>query len=171
MNERRHGPALVELMIVLAVVALVAAFAIPSMMRSRMSANETAAVGTLRTLMSAETAYINRHGVFGTLAQLWAERLIDSSLAQGKKSGYFFGALATGSDYTYCFGAVPVNDGSGGRKKYCVTQRGAIYEATLGSTMLKPAEGEVDWIAGSNCPTEFTTHPEESGDHWKRISD
>ncbi len=164
------GFTLVELMIVLAIIAIIAAFAIPNLMRSRMAANETGAIGSLRTIMSAEGTYMNRYGVYGTLTELSAEGLIDGSLAGGKKSGYFFGQVDDDtSEYAYCYGACPVEDGRSGAKEYCVTQEGTIYEAALDSTDVDAATG-TDWSSNADVPTEFTIDPGSSSD-WTPISE
>jgi type IV pilus assembly protein PilA len=170
LKMRRKGFTLVELMIVLAIIAIVAAFAIPNLMRSRMAANETAAIGALRTLMAAEGTYMNRYNVYGTLAELSAEGLIDSSLATGKKSSYFFGQVddAT-SDYSYCYGAAPVEDGKSGEKEYCVTQQGTIHEAALDSSDVDADTG-TDWSDSVDVPAEFVVNPEDSDD-WTPISE
>ena len=173
--RRNRGFTLVELMIVLAIIAIVAAFAIPNLMKSRMSANETAAIGSLRTFMSAQGTYINRYNVYGSIDQLSAEGLIDNSLASGKKSGYYFGAIDDGSsDYAYCIGAVPQEDGRSGQKEYCVTQQGTIYEADLDSSDLGSALSTTltnDWHDHDDLPSEFTTAPENDSTNWTPISE
>ncbi|MFO7897807.1 MAG: prepilin-type N-terminal cleavage/methylation domain-containing protein [Planctomycetota bacterium] len=170
LKRRKNAFTLVELMIVLAIIAIVAAFAIPNLMKSRMSANETAAIGALRTLMSAEGTYMNRYNVYGTLSELSSEGLIDDSLASGKKSGYFFGQVDDDSaQYAYCFGACPVEDGRSGQKEYCVTQEGTIYEGDLDSTAVDAATG-TDWSDNVDVPAEFTTAPGDSAS-WTPISE
>ena len=157
-------------MIVLAIIAIIAAFAIPNLMKSRMSANETSAVGSLRAIMSAQSTYINRYGIYGTLAQLASEGLIDSSLASGRKSGYLFGEVATGFHYAYCFAAAPVEDNKSGTKKYCITQKGTIYEANFDTAAMSESNGTT-WVPGeSNVPATFTTAPESNSNTWTPIN-
>ena len=167
--KKRSAFTLVELMIVLAIIAIIAAFAIPNLMKSRMSANETSAVGSLRALMSAEETYQNRFGVYGSLEQLSSEKLVDASIAAGKKSGYRIARLDTGSNYAYCFVASPVDDGKSGQKKYCITQQGTIYEANFDAKGLTATGTE--WTPGTDgVPTDFTVAPDEHKDVWTPIN-
>ena len=82
------GFSLLELLIVVAIILIIATIAIPSLLRSRQSANETAAVGTLKMMNTAEVTYSSGGGNgYGTLADLVTAALLDSSL-QSPKSGY-----------------------------------------------------------------------------------
>jgi type IV pilus assembly protein PilA len=73
MRNKQKGFSLIELLIVVAIILIIAAIAIPNLIRSKMAANEASAVATLRTINTSEVVYsstYNTAAVFGTLAQL-----------------------------------------------------------------------------------------------------
>src|SRR5439155_20102140 len=84
---------LIELLIVVAIIGIIAAIAIPNLLASRRAANEGSAEQSLRTISSAEATYQNTagNGTYGTLPFLMAQSLVDSVLGQADvtaKSGY-----------------------------------------------------------------------------------
>ena len=105
MKNKQKGFSLIELLIVVAIILIIAAIAIPNLLRSRIAANESSAVGSLRTLVTAQVTYSTTYPTVGfaaTLAALappagggdpssTAGDLIDTNLASGVKSGYTFG--------------------------------------------------------------------------------
>ena len=73
MRNKQKGFSLIELLIVVAIILIIAAIAIPNLIRSKMAANEASAVATLRTINTSEVVYsstYNTAAVFGTLPQL-----------------------------------------------------------------------------------------------------
>ena len=73
MRNKQKGFSLIELLIVVAIILIIAAIAIPNLIRSKMAANEASAVATLRTINTSEVVYSSTYStaaVFGTLAQL-----------------------------------------------------------------------------------------------------
>ena len=73
MRNKQKGFSLIELLIVVAIILIIAAIAIPNLIRSKMAANEASAVATLRTINTSEVVFSSTYStaaVFGTLAQL-----------------------------------------------------------------------------------------------------
>jgi type IV pilus assembly protein PilA len=145
MRKTNKGFSLIELLIVVAIILIIAAIAIPNLLRSRIAANQASAVGSLRTLNTAEITYSSTYntGFTATLGYLapngtsptpasTAAGLIDSVLASGTKSGYSFtyspGATdTTGRINTYAFTAVPISS-STGTNYYYTDQSGVIRQ-------------------------------------------
>lgn len=80
-----------EVVLLVAIAALIVVIAVPGIVRNRRSVNEEEAASALRTLDTVEASYHNRHPAIGftcSLAELYKEGLIDARLASGTRSGY-----------------------------------------------------------------------------------
>jgi prepilin-type N-terminal cleavage/methylation domain-containing protein len=133
--DQERGFSVIELLIVVGILLVIAAIAIPKYLEAKVSADEAAAVSTIRTLATAEVAYLNAYPTVGyavTLSELGTGGnvpcspssstacMIDDSLANAGispgKQGYVF--AATGTSGTYLVTAVPVST-FGAPKSFC----------------------------------------------------
>ena len=160
MKRVAPGFTLVELLIVVAIVAILAAIAIPSLIRSRVSANEAAMLGDTRTVISAEAAYFSVSGGFygdpPCLVEPYAAGCIPSYPTDGPsfldshvaalapKAGYarsFTGAPATAGFSCYVYGGTPLRLGETGVRGYfgdcsgrlCFTPSGTVAPISGGA--------------------------------------
>jgi type IV pilus assembly protein PilA len=112
MKRNNKGFSLLELLIVVAIILIIATIAIPSLLRSRQAANESAAVANLRTINTAEVTYLSSSGGnYGDLPALVSAGLLDTTFTAGVKAGYNFSVTAVGSDYTAT--AIPASTNTG----------------------------------------------------------
>lgn len=126
----RKGFTLVEIMIVVAIIALLAAIAIPNLLRARHNANEVAAIGALRTLSIACESYRAAQTPMAYPATLTAlsgstPPYIDSTLGTGTKQGYTF-TVPAGTANTFSVTATPQTSGVTGTRIFYVDQSGVI---------------------------------------------
>jgi type IV pilus assembly protein PilA len=149
-TRKQSGFSLIELLIVVAIILIIAAIAIPNLLRSRMAANEASAVGSIRTINTSAVTYSSTYPANGypaTLVTLGPSGagactavpatacLIDSVLAAGTKSGYTFKWTGDGATPSvgYSLIATPVSVGSSGQRMFFSDQSGVIRYATTGA--------------------------------------
>jgi type IV pilus assembly protein PilA len=151
MRTRQKGFSLIELLIVVAIILIIAAIAIPNLLRSRMAANEASAVGSVRTLNTSAVTYSSTYPANGypaTLASMGGPSpctavpatacLIDAVLSAGTKSGYTFTWVGDGATPSvgYSITAIPVSVGTSGQRSFFSDQSGVIRYQTTGATPL-----------------------------------
>ena len=168
-TQKQQGFSLIELLIVIAIILVISAIAVPNLLRAKMTANESAAAGAERTVSSANVTYSSMYnqGFAGSLAQLGPTSagcavstsacadLIDSALAginpitnPPVRSHYVFTYLAPNavpapvtSNNTYSLMATPVSPGPSGKATFCLDQTNVIKKDPSGASVAAPNTG------------------------------
>jgi type IV pilus assembly protein PilA len=147
-KQNQKGFSLIELLIVVAIILIIAAIAIPNLLQARVAANEASAVGSLRTINTAMITYNSSYPTVGfapTLATLAGTNcappdetqacLIDTLLAGGTKSGYNFSTSAIGAAPIGGYLAVGFPIPGSGNRSFCSTEDASIHYDPTGSAI------------------------------------
>jgi prepilin-type N-terminal cleavage/methylation domain-containing protein len=149
--RKQKGFSLIELLIVVAIILIIAAIAIPNLLRARIAANESSAVASIRTVNTAMISYNSAYPTVGFAADLpslsgsctgntlptsAAACLIDSQLASGSKSGYSFAAAGSGGPpaSTYYVYANPLTQNTTGVRSFCSVADAVVRYTTAALT-------------------------------------
>ena len=129
MIKQVRGFSLLELMIVVMVIGIITAIAVPNLLQSKAAANEASAISSLRLMVSAQfTRNTNTSSYAPDLATLKSASLVDDVLGSGTKDGYYFST--SGGSVSFSINANPIVHLSTGKRSFFADQSGVIRYAT-----------------------------------------
>jgi type IV pilus assembly protein PilA len=146
MRNKQKGFSLIELLIVVAIILIIAAIAIPNLLRARIAANEASAVSSLRTMNTACITYDTSYNAYptsltnlapvasGTTPTSTSADLLDAVLTTSpfQKSGYTF-TFNAGGGTTYSINANPMTVNTTGVRQFYTDQTGVIHQNVGGA--------------------------------------
>ena len=127
--QSRRGFSLLELLIVVAIILIIATIAIPSFLRARQSANESAAATSIKSINVAQNVFLMTNHVFGSMDALIADGLLDDRFTAAL-AGYSFQITLSDSDFNYEAAATAVSDTSGRYDYYSTPDYVIRYSTT-----------------------------------------
>ncbi len=137
--KKEQGFSLIELLIVVAIIGIIAAIAIPNLLQARKTANEASAIGALRTIGSAQVTYQGNNQIYGTITQLNAAKLVDDTVLTASptnpKSGFYFREGDTPTATLFSISAKQASANSGDRE-FALTEDGVIRFLTFFSAAI-----------------------------------
>jgi len=139
---RKRGFTLVEIMIVVAIIALLAAIAIPNLLRARLQTNESAAQAALKTIATAEVTYRSGNDLYGSLTNLgspatgpaYIDIVLGCASPPCNKSGYSFNTVNTSAN-SFAAVATPQTANTTGVRSFCITEDGVVRVQPAGGAI------------------------------------
>ena len=179
MKRSERGFTLVEIMIVVAIIALLAAIAIPNVLRGRATANESASIGNLRAVISSLEMFRSVNNAYPTTAQTWMTAMYSTdclaattpvpdfgppsfcntmagggTAATGLVQGYMYTYTPVATGATYTVAATPLTVNNTGTRSFFTSESGIIRHCT---TVAQGAQATVasvpiDQVPNPACP-------------------